>query len=152
MALYSVVAHATAGKHNCGSSSFTPISYACFFHCGSNSFNPISNSSFFHCRTAGAVVLPPFHILAFSTAGVRDCKCSSFIPISYSSFFQCRSAGLREQYFYPHFIFLLFPLREQQFYPHFIFIRTPTLTSGLREHAFNVTQSWPGILKSLRDS
>ena len=62
---------------DCGSSSFTPISYTCFFHCGS----------------AGAVVLSPFHIHPFSTAGVRDCGSSSFIPISYSSFFHFGSAG-----------------------------------------------------------
>ena len=80
--------------------------------CGSSSFIPISYSSFFHCGSAGAVVLSPFHIHPFSTAGVRDCGSNSFSPIPYSSFFHCGSTGLREQWFYPHFIFILFPLQE----------------------------------------
>ena len=103
-----------------GSNSFTPISYSCFFHGGSaglreQQFYPHFIFLLFplrECGTAGAVVLSPFHIHPFSTAGVRDCRSSSFTPISYSFFFHCGSAGLREQQFYPHFIFLLFPLRE----------------------------------------
>ena len=174
---------------DCGSSSFTPISYSSFFHCGcaglrEQQFYPHFIFILFplrECRTAGATVLPPFHIHPFSTAGVQDCGSNSFTPISYSSFFHCGSAGLREQQFYPHFIFLLFPLREcgtagavvlspfhihpfstagvrdcgsssfipisyscffhcgsvglreQQLYPHFIFIRTLTLTLGLQD-------------------
>ena len=67
-------------------------------------------------------------------------------------FFHCGSAGLREQSFYPHFIFVHFPLRECRtagavVLPSF-HIRAVS-TAGLREQAFNVTQSWPGILKSL---
>ena len=62
------------------------------------------------------VVLPSFHILVFSTAGVRDCGSSRFTLISYLCFFHFQHHS----------------------------------TSGLREQAFNVTQSWPGILKSLR--
>ena len=41
---------------------------------------------FFQCGTAGAVVLPPFHICAFFTAGVRDCGSSSFTPFHIRSF------------------------------------------------------------------
>ena len=78
-------------------------------------FSPHSIFTLFplrECGTAEATVLPPFHIHPFSTAGVRDCGSCSFPPIPYSFFFHCGSAGLREQQFYPHFIFILFPLRE----------------------------------------
>ena len=61
------------------------------------------------CGTAGAVDLPSFHIHAFSTAGVWDCGSSSSTPFRICVF---TTAGLREQLFYPHFIFMLFPLRE----------------------------------------
>ena len=97
-------------------------------------FSPHSIFTLFplrECGTAEATVLPPFHIHPFSTAGVRDCGSCSFPPIPYSFFFHCGSAGLREQQFYPHFIFILFPLREcGTFYPHFIYLLFPLRECG----------------------
>ena len=34
------------------------------------------------CGSAGAVVLPPFHILSFSTAGVRECGSAGAVVLS----------------------------------------------------------------------
>ena len=126
---------------DCGSSSFTSISYSSFFHCGSaglreQQFYPHFIYLLFpqrECGTAGAVVLSPFHIHPFSTAGVRECGSSSFTPISYTCFplRECgtagavllspfhihpfSTAGVRDcgsSNFIPNFIFILFPLRE----------------------------------------
>ena len=80
---------------------FYPISYSSFFHCGSaglreQQFSPHSIFILFplrECGTAGAAVLPPFHIHPFSTAGVREC-------------------GTAGEAVLPHFIFILSPLRE----------------------------------------